>query len=101
MSILPSPLKSPVRTSTHVTSEDHANHFWFRNDVPFDSPTRHSLVSKMRPTRSALPSPVASTTSTSTQWMSVDHVVHFCAWKDVPSETPTHHSPSSSARATT
>src|SRR5947209_3151813 len=67
MSALPSPLKSPILTSTQVAAVLHMPQRLKANEEPVLNPTHHCPVSLTRPTMSALPSPLKSATCTSTQ----------------------------------
>src|SRR5439155_25342647 len=67
MSILPSLLKSPTCTSTHVAPVDQVSHSLVVNFVPSEVPTHQVPSSSARATISALPSPLKSPTCTSTQ----------------------------------
>src|SRR5216684_643124 len=60
MSILPSPLKSPTRTSAQVAWGFHWVQKAFVKEEPVDKATHHFPSPNSRPTKSVLPSPLKS-----------------------------------------
>src|SRR2546430_4001328 len=95
MSLLPSPLKSPTVTSTHVTAVLQVVHG--AGDVmklePFDRAVHQLPPSLYRPVMSALPSPSKSPTCTSTQVAKVDQAAHIVVLKLEPVDMPVHQLP--------
>src|SRR5262249_16941544 len=94
MSILPSPLKSPTRTSAQVTLVDQEVQGLVLNDEPFETATHPPPVPGSRPAMSVWPSPTKSPVRTSTQFtvaLQMSHCVVLNA--DEPLDTPTHHWP--------
>src|SRR6266852_8160593 len=75
-SSLPSPLKSPTRTSTQGTEALQVVQRLNWNVEPLERPTQTSPLSAARATMSVLPSPLKSPMSTSTQVTAVDKVLH-------------------------
>src|SRR5207245_5740812 len=88
-SALPSPLKSPTRTSTQVTAVGHWTHLVKLNGAPLL--TRHQPVCSTRPVTSALPSPSKSPTLTSTQVTVVGHWPHLEKLNELPLLMLIHH----------
>src|SRR5713101_2360315 len=95
MSALPSPFKSPIRISTHVTAEDQvAQSVVLKAMEPLDKLAHHWPACKTRPMMSALPSPFKSPIRMSTQVTAADQVAHNVVLKDVaPLERLAHHCP--------
>src|SRR5690349_11991817 len=93
MSSLPSPLKSPVRTSAHVGLVLHVAQREDVKAVPLESPTYHWPRARSRPMTSAFPSPLKSPTLRSTHVTDGLHDAHRVVVKVVPLDSPTHHSP--------
>src|SRR6266851_7557926 len=77
MSALPSPLKSPILTSTQATAGDHLPHVVLVKPEPVERPTHHKPVVGSRPMMSALPSPLKSPVCTSVQFTAGDQVLHM------------------------
>src|SRR5437588_10020613 len=96
MSALPSPLKSPMCTSTPVTPVLQVAHGAgeVTKLVPFDTAVHQLPPSLYRPVMSALPSPLKSPTCTSTQVAPVLQVAQRVVLKAVlPLDRPVHHAP--------
>src|SRR6266851_688785 len=91
---MPSPLKSPILTSTHVTSGFQEAHKLVVNAVdPLESPTNHWPACRYRPTMSAFPSPLKSPVCTSTQVTFGFHWAHRLVVKLEPVLSPVHQLP--------
>src|SRR5437660_200894 len=67
MSALPSPLKSPTTTLSHLTDVLQAVHSLTLKSEPVDRPSHHWPVSRARPAMSVTPSPLKSPVTTSSQ----------------------------------
>src|SRR5260370_14732859 len=95
MSALPSPSRSPIRTSTQVTAGDQvAYKLVLRAVDPFDKPAHHWPLCRTRPMMSALPSPFKSPMRTSTQVTAGDQVTHKLVVNAVaPLDKLAHHWP--------
>src|SRR6266480_1955686 len=90
-SALPSPLKSPTRTSTQGTEALQVVQRLNWNVEPLERPTHTSPLSAARATMSVLPSPLKSPMSTSAQVTPVDMLAHKLLLKPVaPLETAPH-----------
>src|SRR5438093_1159627 len=99
MSELPSPLKSPILTSTQVTAVLQAVIREVVTLVPVLSDSHHWPLSRARPAMSVLPSPLKSPTTTSTQVTAVLQDVPNALEKALlPFESASHHWPDSAAR---
>src|SRR5216684_1984828 len=95
MSALPSPFRSPMRTSTQVTAVDQVAHkLVLRAVEPFDKLAHHWPLCRTRPIMSALPSPFRSPMRTSTQVTAGDQVAHKLVLNAVePLDRLAHHWP--------
>jgi hypothetical protein len=100
MSALPSPLKSPTSTSTHMTFGFQVTQKALEKAEPLDTPTHQCPLCKTRPAMSILPSPLKSPTMTSAQVTMGFHVVHRLLAKEEPVEGAIHHWPDCSTRPT-
>src|SRR6266852_458322 len=99
MSVLPSPLKSPIWTSTQVTPVlQVAQRVVLKAVLPLDRPTHHWPLCKARPTMSALPSPLKSPTLTSAQVTPVLQEVQRVVLNAEPVLNPVHQAPFESTR---
>src|SRR5262245_40045361 len=94
MSAFPSPLKSPVCTSTQFTLVDQVAQRLVLNPEPDEMAVHHWPVCSARPVMSDLLSPLKSPTCTSTHVTPVDQVAHQVVAKAVePLEMPTYQAP--------
>src|SRR5262245_52175595 len=101
MSVLPSPLKSPTLTSTHVSLGFQVAHNVAVKEVtPSERPTHHCPDSSTRPAMSVLPSPLKSPTFASTQVTFGFQAAHKEVLKLLPRDSPTHHWPPCKVRPT-
>src|SRR5947209_11907696 len=101
-SALPSPVKSPTRTSAQLRLGESATQVVHRvwvKDMPVEVATHHCPVAGSRPARSSLPSPLKSASCTSAH-ASGPHTSQSRSVKPVPVEVPTHQTPVCGSRPT-
>src|SRR5690348_14410015 len=99
MSALPSPLKSPTFTSTHVAPVLQLAHLLVVKEDPLDTAVHQVPLPRSRAVMSALPSSLKSPTFTSTHVPPVLQVAHLLVVKPPePLDNDTHQSPVSLAR---